>query len=260
MKRIFIFGCSFTRYHWPTWADIMTMLLKDNSISVECINLGKVGYGNVAIMHEIYRADIKYNFTDNDRLFIMWTSWGREDRFNDGGWLVGGSVHNNVHYDEEFRRRCWSIENDIMKNVTSMIAINKSYSNIIKFQCHGAGSSLEVFEDACETDKEKELFKLYSPFVPKSSAKDFETFTYEMYKKNFPDDKHPTILAQLKFAENNIAPLFNLEIKEKTSRKFKTIDKWIKTKVTNAEQQLKVYDLWRFWHKTSPRKYEGNID
>ncbi len=254
MKRIFIFGCSFTKYHWPTWADIMIKLLQDHNVSIECINLGRAGLGNVGIMHEIFKADIKYNFTNNDELFIMWTSWSREDRYRNGDWLVGGNVSINEHYNDEFIKHHWSIENDIIKNVTAMISINKSFADIIRFQCHASGFNLENFKEQCKTKEEKELFDIYYHYVPKSLATDFEELEYEMYTNFFPNDpyeKHPTVMAHLKFVEKHIAPLFNLNVEEITSRKFLSIDEWIKTKATDKEGQDKVYDLWKSWHKTS---------
>ena len=46
-KRLFVFGCSFTQYRWPTWADIIA---KDNP-HLEYFNTANSGAGNLYIFN-----------------------------------------------------------------------------------------------------------------------------------------------------------------------------------------------------------------
>ena len=55
--RIFTFGCSWTRYVWPTWADI----IKYTDQKPEVHNWGKPGIGNVGILYRMIECDLKNN-------------------------------------------------------------------------------------------------------------------------------------------------------------------------------------------------------
>ena len=45
--RLFVFGCSFTKYYWPTWADIIGQEFEYYE------NWGEIGSGNLRIAHRI---------------------------------------------------------------------------------------------------------------------------------------------------------------------------------------------------------------
>ena len=80
-KRIFAFGCSFTSYLYPTWADI---IYKSMNPDVEFYNLGKSGGGNLFISHRIVEANKKYEFTENDLVVVMWSTHARIDFYKTG--------------------------------------------------------------------------------------------------------------------------------------------------------------------------------
>jgi hypothetical protein len=79
-KRFFAFGCSFTNYNWPTWADII-----GQDIPVYQ-NWGKIGAGNHYIFNSIIEADARYNFNKEDLVIVMWTFLHREDRYYNSTW------------------------------------------------------------------------------------------------------------------------------------------------------------------------------
>jgi hypothetical protein len=89
MSRLFTFGCSFTRYHWPTWADI----LGKNFNTYQ--NWGQSGGGNQYISHSVVECDLKNNLTKDDTVIIMWTNVAREDRYLNGAWLNYGNIYNS---------------------------------------------------------------------------------------------------------------------------------------------------------------------
>lgn len=93
-KRFFSFGCSFTQYFWPTWADIIGREIPYYE------NWGRGGAGNQYIMSSVIECDIKHKFTETDLVIIMWTSTSREDRYIDGKWV--GTPSNQFH--ERFGR------------------------------------------------------------------------------------------------------------------------------------------------------------
>ena len=90
MSRLFTFGDSFTRYRWPTWADILARQYK------EYYNWGRRGSGNHLIFNSVIEASKRHKFTKNDTVFIMWSSIAREDRYINNDWLVSGSIYSKT--------------------------------------------------------------------------------------------------------------------------------------------------------------------
>jgi hypothetical protein len=98
-KRFFAFGCSFTSYQWPTWADII-----GNSIS-HYENWGKGGGGNQFIFNSIVECNRRNKFNENDLVIAMWTSCSREDRYVDNSWLVAATENREHVYGKDWAKR-----------------------------------------------------------------------------------------------------------------------------------------------------------
>ena len=82
-KRFFAFGCSFTRYMWPTWADLVaTKFNKENYY-----NYGSPGSGNIYIHNCLMYADQFHKINKDDLVIICWSSFNREDVFVKGKWV-----------------------------------------------------------------------------------------------------------------------------------------------------------------------------
>lgn len=92
MKRLFTFGCSFTQWNWPTWADI----LAKNYDQFQ--NWGIAGTGNRAIAHRVSECVLKNTLTDQDTIVIQWTDYNRFDQHISGlfpnvsSWRLGGNI------------------------------------------------------------------------------------------------------------------------------------------------------------------------
>lgn len=99
-KRLFVFGCSFTQYFWPTWANILSKHYED----ADFFNLGKSGAGNHFISLRVAEANERWHFNSDDLVAIMWTSFTREDRFINERWETHGSVYWNNFYSDDFRK------------------------------------------------------------------------------------------------------------------------------------------------------------
>jgi len=92
--RFFAFGCSYTRYNYPTWADILGRSFP------EYYNLGKIGAGNSYIFGAVNEADFLYNFGESDTVAICWANFLREDRFHSGlGWHCPGNVLHHLQHN-----------------------------------------------------------------------------------------------------------------------------------------------------------------
>jgi hypothetical protein len=98
-KRFFAFGCSFTNYIWPTWAD----LIGHNVPHYE--NWGKGGGGNQFIFNSIIECNRRNKFNKDDLVIIMWTSCSREDRYVDNNWLVAATENREKIYGKDWAKK-----------------------------------------------------------------------------------------------------------------------------------------------------------
>lgn len=247
MQRLFVFGCSFTNYMWPTWADIVAY-----DLGIPYFNYGLPGLGNVGISHRIIEADIKHTFTNDDIIMIFWTSWCREDRISQGNWAANGSIFSkgNPLYPK-FLRNYWDYGNDIVKNSTAIISTHKIYKNNIKWQ----GSAFPFFYLEAddfpigENDhKLKRLYKRQLPDIPLvNTILTDETQPYRSF-----EDAHPDVKFYLNMVDSNIIKLkkttitrfteFQITIeKELEKHKFNYIEmkKLINQKLTNEFTDIK---------------------
>ena len=95
-KRLFTFGCSLTKYYWPTWADIIAREIP------EYHNYGQTGGGNLFISNSVIEANIRHGFTEHDLVMVMWSSVSREDRYKDRRWETPGNIYTQNVIDMEF--------------------------------------------------------------------------------------------------------------------------------------------------------------
>lgn len=106
MKRIFTFGCSYTSYSWPTWANFLELEFD------ELYNYGLSGIGNQAIAERVSEANTRHQFTKDDIVIVQWSSHLRNDWWHQEsmpnrtrGWKTYGSIfnyHNKKLYDQEW--------------------------------------------------------------------------------------------------------------------------------------------------------------
>jgi hypothetical protein len=192
--RFFSFGCSFTEYSWPTWANILAHTFKQQGI--ECYNYGRSGTGNYAIFNTMIKADLRHKFTADDIIMVMWSSWSREDRwFSFGGWGSGGNVLNNpVLFDQNFIEKYWCLENDVISNICSISSAQRLFN--ITFEARINASELRV-------DSEQLTDPLLTKFLELSSIKSDNTLLSSTNKMS-DFDTHPLPLQHLHFIQTVI--------------------------------------------------------
>jgi hypothetical protein len=100
-NRFFAFGCSYTSYTLPTWADIVAAEIPD----AEYYNFGEGGSGNLLINNRVAQANLKYKFNENDLVIVMFSTITREDRYIDGRWRPQGNVYNQPYYNKSFVKK-----------------------------------------------------------------------------------------------------------------------------------------------------------
>ena len=131
-KRIFAFGCSFTAYKWPTWADLIAVETK-----AEYYNYGVAGMGNLGIMSRIIEANARYKFNEDDLVMVMWSTYSREDRWINGSWFAMGNVWNSQYPDDWVRDYCDPVgylirDHAIINQTNKMLKESKAGSVILR--------------------------------------------------------------------------------------------------------------------------------
>jgi len=225
-KRFFAFGCSFTNYFWPTWADIIA-----HDLQIPSQNWGISGLGNVAIATRMIECDIKNTFTPDDLIVVLWSTWHREDRFLNNDWTLCGNVFNFTHYDKAFCEKYWSIENDIIKNASAIIGANKMFD--IQSQAHIS----EMFHGIPDNDMytKEPLFEFYAPHLPKT--------TFPWHLDNIPfdgyltADHHPDINAHLHYVKDFIYKDANITLKQDTIEHYTDLHNEIVDRGKNGEMK-----------------------
>lgn len=89
--RLFTFGCSLTRYHYPTWADILGQ--QWNFFE----NWGEPGSGNHAIFNAIVECDARNRFNHDDTVIVLWSALARLDVYQKFKW----KHTNNLFIDDD---------------------------------------------------------------------------------------------------------------------------------------------------------------
>lgn len=119
MKRLFTFGCSFTDYRWPTWADIAGCEFDYYE------NWGQYGTGNLFILNSLTECIVKNKLTKNDTVVIMWTNVTREDRYVKNKWLTAGNIFTQTTYPQEFVKKFCDVKGYFIRDLSIIHATRK---------------------------------------------------------------------------------------------------------------------------------------
>lgn len=240
-KRFFSFGCSFTEYRWPTWADIISKEIP------EYYNYGKPGAGNFYIFSSIVEADKKYNFNEDDLVMVMWTAIDREDRYLENGWKPTGCVYHSIDdfYDKDFVKKYVDARGMFLRDVTCLSAAttllrktNFYYMSMVKF------SSSEEIRNNDIVDFYKDDIDLILPDVMKV-IHDGNWIEHARMKIKLPNGKlvrdlHPTPLYHLEYLQKT----FDLELTEETIEFVNYHEKWLST-----VEYIHDYDVYPFYNR-----------
>lgn len=98
MFNLYTFGCSFTRYGWSTWADILGRYADHYE------NFGKRAAGNYFVFYQLIDFITTRDFEENDVIAVCWAPSFREDRIKDNIWMHSGPLLKlrTKEYDEDF--------------------------------------------------------------------------------------------------------------------------------------------------------------
>ena len=126
-KRIFAFGCSFTGYIYPTWADL---IYKSMNPDTQFYNYGKAGGGNVFIANRITETNRKYKFTETDLVVVMWSTHARIDFYKTelNKWITPGNIYTQNELSGATVRELEDLNWFLMRDL-SVIDLATSYLN-----------------------------------------------------------------------------------------------------------------------------------
>lgn len=207
-RRFFVFGCSFTNYKWPTWADI----LYNQAQHLEYYNYGLGGAGNLQIMTKLSHANQKFKFNKNDLIGVMFTSFNREDRWINGSWLSLGNIYNQNVYPEDWVMNFADPTGYIIRD---MAVIDMTTNYLKNLSCdsfvlasYPLDDSLENIAGQFEKNMVEQLYKNYDALI--KSIPVYHGLIQDLKDQNighryhntdgkFFHDTHPTPTEHLKY-------------------------------------------------------------
>jgi hypothetical protein len=196
MRRLFTFGCSYTKYYWPTWADYLG--LKFDYFE----NWGKPGIGNKAIIERIAECDARNQFTPDDVVIVQWSSHLRHDWYHihnlpddrPTGWKTYGSIfsmYNKKVFDKKWYNMFFHEPAYIMHSLNA-IKIAQAY-----LKSSGVQWYMTSVGDIRNLGKDLSMPLLYGEIVKGAPAKQAEADEfplwvqhpqYQIYEKTIWDD------------------------------------------------------------------------
>lgn len=97
--RLFTFGCSFTKYHYPTWADLLGKEWEYFE------NWGSIGSGNSYIFHSVIECCQRNNLGPNDTVIMLWSGLTRMDFYQHRSWRTFRDLSLN-NYSDDIPQHC----------------------------------------------------------------------------------------------------------------------------------------------------------
>ena len=180
MSRLFTFGCSFSKYTWPMWSDLLGLEFDHFE------NWGVSGGGNVCIANRVIECIVKNNITPEDIIVVQWTTHLRHDfhtfkYLNDGpdkeaGWKTKGSIFNYLNvkkYDKQWQKNFFDEQSYVMLTLNAIHSTQLALENT---GCKWAmtsladisklGSDISVDPGYNESSSSIGLWESYPEFLP----------------------------------------------------------------------------------------------
>lgn len=230
MKRLFTFGCSYTCWHWPTWADLISTEFD------EFYNYAIRGSGNRCIAERLSEAIINFDINENDLIIVQWTDFHRFDFHNsklgkDINWACAGNIFKNEGIPKIILE-LWNEESYILHTlnfINMSIAMLKT-TNSRWFMT----SSINLFDDVRNFENFKKYQRLFSPdywiepidnHVPRNTYKGIKmppgTFS-SILPWETPVDSHPILPHYRNWVMKNFIDIIDTE---KLKNRFLDYDK-----------------------------------
>lgn len=219
MNRLFTFGCSYTCWHWPTWADLISTEFD------EFYNYAIRGSGNRCIAERLSEAVINFNITKNDLIIVQWTDFHRFDfhntRLGKGtNWACAGNIFKNDGIPKVILE-IWEEESYILHTL-NFINFVTALLNQTEARWYMT-SSIDLFSDIKKFSNFKNYHKLFlsekwiepiENYVPRNNYKGIKmppgTFS-SIFPWETPNDSHPIMPHYRSWVMNNFSEILNVE-------------------------------------------------
>lgn len=220
-KRLFTFGCSFTKYFWPTWADIIGTNYQNH------YNLGQPGAGNYYIALKLYETHLKHKITKDDDVIIMLSSTNRLDIYDDktNKFDLHGNIYNSEHiFGKKFVNDVWNDSHSLyntwfsVKSIKSLLdGIGCTYKIVEAFGIFKTdeGTTLNI-NDNLKIIRDDYLNSVYTIESLDNFSKKYNPSSYVM--PNGKLDGHPTITCNNDFVKIHISEFYNPNMGELVKR------------------------------------------
>lgn len=174
MNKLFTYGCSFTKFEWSTWADIV------GSTFPEHINYGRTGAGNHYIFNHVMQSIAKKEITKNDTVIVCWSGIDREDRFYKNKWLVGGTIYNNKYYDETYIKKYFDIEGAYIRDLAYLAATYETLKASGASFIFISMMDMDIVRDEPYTEQVRELLPWTKTSATKTYKKMYKDYTNQI--------------------------------------------------------------------------------
>ena len=212
-NRLFTFGCSFTRYKWPTWADALAPQYNQH------LNFAQGGAGNSFIVWSIAEAHARHNITSTDTVIVMWTSRDREDHYADDGWQTVGAQ--DVDQKGSIIRDCANIQ--LAHMALNSTGCDYYFLSMIDLNIIDTQKVLQ-FDAILET---YDVLKTVRPSVHNI------IYSGDWHNAAFDNDYHPTPQQHIDYLD---AVLPELPVDGQTRLQFAAIDKRVRNGRWTADE------------------------
>ena len=229
--KLITFGCSFTDYSWPTWADIIAF-----DLDCEYENWAIGGGGNQQIARRILYRDQLLGWQPDDMVMVQWSSITREDRFYDTNWISHGSVVTSPQYGSKWIEKYWSWNNDVINTAQARVSTEAILKHRLRYQMAMTWGDGDNLKDLVNND---ELTKFWrSKLTPcdelPANAKPFNGRT---------SDGHPDPQWWMNWVETKIYPQFGFKLKDRTREAVADIQGYLETLVSQRVPQQSLQHL-----------------
>lgn len=267
-SRFFSFGCSYTQYNWPTWADIVGH--QSNYFE----NWGQSGAGNHFILNSVMECHQRNRINQDDLVIVMWTFPTREDRFVRGKWLTPGNVYQHREYDETFTRK-FSDPVGYMINTCNYMRgvyelLDKTgcrfyFLSVVDYRTNPPGFDpveggitrrqvLDVYQDVinCVLPSVHEIiynFDWHKPIYGKLVSYPHKLYPMNVPKSQTAPDNHPTPLQHMHYLES-VVPELSLN---NDTREF--AQQWDHKLFNPTDDELKRMQNFTLYSSAKPRRF-----
>ena len=176
-KRFFTFGCSFTNFYWPTWADIIGKEFAEKNYH----NYGLCATGNEFAFQRLAEVHARYNINQDDLVIICWTNFAREDRYLNGAWKTAGNIFTQSVYPEKWVREWFDLRGALLK--TSGVITGATHL-LDSTGCEYHFTSMMPMQQINQQDiifaklEYQDIFAVYKKYYDKSFLQHINTINY----------------------------------------------------------------------------------